>query len=66
MKVVEEGILKRDIQMMMIAKEGIQKRRHILRRKKRTYIGSQMESGRPRDYPGETRMPRTIRTTRTP
>jgi hypothetical protein len=64
MKVVEEDILKGvkgDIQMMMIAKEGIQKRRHTLRRKKRTYMGSRMESGRPGDHLEETRMPRTIR-----
>jgi hypothetical protein len=37
-KALGEGILKRDIQMITIAKEGIQKRRHILRRKKKTYI----------------------------
>jgi hypothetical protein len=60
-EVVEEGILKRDIQMMMRAKEGIQKRGHILRRKKRTYMESRMESGRPGDHPEETRMPRIIR-----
>jgi len=76
---VEEGILKRDIQMrmvmakegiqkvmvmamvmMMIAKEGIQKRRHTLRREERTYTGSQMESRRRGDSPEETRMPRLI------
>jgi hypothetical protein len=88
---VEEGILKRDIQiitrakegieMIMRAKEGIQKRGYILRRKKRTYMESWMESGRPRNHPEEiripriiwrlgdhleeTRMPRTIRTIRT-
>jgi hypothetical protein len=61
MEVVEEGILKGDIQMMMRAKEGIQKRGHILRRKKRTYMESRMESGRPGDHPEETRMPRIIR-----
>jgi hypothetical protein len=72
MKVVEGGISKRDIQMMMImiakegiqmttiAKEGIQKRRHVLRGEERTYMGSQMESGRHGDSLEETRMPRMI------
>jgi hypothetical protein len=60
--VEEEGILKGDIQMMMRAEEGIQKRGHTLRRrKKRTYMESRMESGRPSDHPAETRMPRIIR-----
>jgi hypothetical protein len=51
--------------MMRIVKGGIQKRRYILRRKKkRIYIGSQMEIKRSRDYLRKARNSRTKTRTR--
>ena len=45
---------------MKTAKEGIQKRRHILRRKKKTYMMSLIESGGPLGYLGETKTPKDL------